>query len=348
MEKVGIVTVYYTENAGSVLQAYALKNFLTNSGYDVYFIDTKSKFSAHSKISLLKSILKSIKTHSDFRQCISRYYYFDKFIKNNFSVIEPNDVESLEIKKLIIGSDTVWDMDSRYFIESEDLFWGTRWDKISIISYAASIANSSIKKLLQQKHKKEAIKRFKAVGVRDNYSKQFAESVLKKNIPINCDPTMLFDISYYQKQCKSIPEKYILLYLFDELEASFREKLKQYAAANNLKIICLGKYITGCDTWISSTIDNFLSYFNSAEFVVTNTFHGTVFSIIFNKNFIVLDYNKIKVREVLTKFELENRLTKYDLSLFEQKIDYTKVNHILHSFQKESQNYLLQSLSSQD
>lgn len=124
-----------------------MKNFLTISGYDVYFIDTKNKFSAHSKISLLKNILRSIKTHSDFRQCISRYNYFDKFIKNNFSIIDPNDVESLEIKKLVIGSDTVWDIDSRYFIESEDLFWGTKWDKISIISYAASIANSSIKKL---------------------------------------------------------------------------------------------------------------------------------------------------------------------------------------------------------
>ena len=346
MEKVGIVTVYYTENVGSVLQAYALKNFLTISGYDVYFIDTKNKFSAHSKISLLKKILRSIKTHSDFRQCISRYNYFDKFIKNNFSVIDPNDVERLEIKKLVIGSDTVWDIDSRYFIASEDLFWGTRWDKISIISYAASIANSSINKLLQQKYRSEAIKKIKAVGVRDSYSKQFVESILKKNIPVNCDPTMLFDISYYQKQCKSIPERYILLYLFEELEPSFRKKLKQYTATHNLKIICLGKHITGSDIWISSTIENFLSYFNSAEFVVTNTFHGTVFSIIFNKNFAVLDYNKIKVREVLTKFGLESRLTKYDLRILEQKIDYTKVNHILHSFQKESQNYLLQSLSS--
>ena len=205
---------------------------------------------------------------------------------------------------------------------------------------------AEINKLLQQKYRSEAIKKIKAVGVRDSYSKQFVESILKKNIPVNCDPTMLFDISYYQKQCKSIPERYILLYLFEELEPSFRKKLKQYTATHNLKIICLGKHITGSDIWISSTIENFLSYFNSAEFVVTNTFHGTVFSIIFTKNFAVLDYNKIKVREVLTKFGLESRLTKYDLRILEQKIDYTKVNHILHSFQKESQNYLLQSLSS--
>ena len=58
MKKIGIITVYHTENTGSVLQATALKDFLTLSGYDVYFVNTRNKYSAHSKFALLKNILK--------------------------------------------------------------------------------------------------------------------------------------------------------------------------------------------------------------------------------------------------------------------------------------------------
>ena len=344
MKKIGIITVYHTENTGSVLQATALKDFLTLSGYDVYKINTRNKYSAHSKFALLKNILKSIKTKSDFRQCISRYNYFERYIRNTFLVVNADQVESCGFEKLVIGSDTVWNIDSRYFKASEDLFWGMRWKKIPIISYAVSIANSSIEKLSQLTYPEKAVKSLEAIGVRDTYTQAFVETVLKKQVALNCDPTMLFGVDYYREKCFPIKERFILLYLFEEIRPELMEELKEFAFKRNLKIVCLGKFIKGCDIWKISTLDNFLSYFDSADYVITNTFHGTAFSIIFNKNFIVLDYNKIKVNEILGKVELNCRLTKNNLGLFECEIDYKKVNSILDQFRESSKRYLLQAL----
>lgn len=344
MKKIGIITVYHTENTGSVLQANALKEFLALSGYDVYFVNTRNKYSAHSKKRLIKKLFKSLKSQVDFKQSLMCYKYYEKYIKTNFKVVNAKDVESIGINQLIIGSDTVWDMNSRYFLESQDLFWGTKWRNIPVISYAASVANSDIEKLINQNYFENAIKKMKAIGVRDGYTRHFAEVFGKENVVMNCDPTMLFELSHYQKKCKLILDKYILLYVFEKPDLHFVKKLKQYAYSNGYKIICLGEYVEECDMWISSTVENFLSYFNSAEIIITNTFHGTVFSIIFNKEFIVLDCNKMKIRAILVKFELENRLTNGELNLLQEKIDYSKVNRILASFRSESQEYLLKAL----
>ena len=84
-----------------------------------------------------------------------------------------------------------------------------------------------------------------------------------------------------------------------------------------------------------------LSYFNQAECVITNTFHGTVFSVIFNKKFITLDYNKVKINEFLEQISLNNHLsTNVESDLLYEKIDYTKVNSNLNKYRKNAEEFL--------
>lgn len=349
MKKIGIITVYYTENVGSVLQAMALKDFLVQIGYEVYFISTKNKYSAHSLKYLLKSVLKALRMHIDYKQCISRYLYFENYIKQTFSVVNYKSISTIGIDKLIIGSDTVWDINSKYFCKSKDLFFGIKMNaNLPIISYAVSMGNSNFDSPKQLSYVSKALNRFKAIGVRDNFTKQNIKNIVNKTISLNCDPTLLFDTKYYQKYCFLIQDRYILLYLFEDISEGFKDKLKQFAALNNLKLICLGKYIDGCDLWIQSTVENFISYFNSAEHVVTNTFHGSVFSILFNKNFIALDYNKMKVKEILANFGLLNRLTKDDVELLKTEINFDIVNHIMIQQREESKGFLIHAISEED
>ena len=344
MKNIGIITVYYTENTGSVLQATALKEYLESVHCNVYFINTKNRYSGHSITYLLKNIVKVLRVNAGCKQCISRFMYFEKYIKDTFNVINDSDVKTMKIDSIVIGSDTVWDVTSKYFIESKDAFWGIKYNDIPIISYAASIANSNYKELCELEYPKKTIKRIKCIGVRDEYTRNFVKSICDKNVELNCDPTMLFGLEYYKKKCRVIDDKYILLYLFEEIEQSIKNDLLTFARIRGLKIICLGKFITGCDIWISSNIENFLSYFNSAEFVLTNTFHGTVFSIIFNKKFVVLDFKKVKVHELLMKFGLTSRLTDNNLEIFEEEINYRVVNNLLDSYRESSKKYLLNAL----
>lgn len=286
--KVGIVTVFYTENCGSVLQATALQKILVEHGCDVYFISTKNRYSAHSLKKVIKNCGKSFLMRKNFLKTFYKYLSFKKYFRSNFTIISPKNTEFLDL--IIIGSDTVWDITSKYFLESQELFWGLKWKTIPMITYAATIANSPYTLLDNKKYPLEACSNYQKISVRDKYTKEYIETRTKKIIPIVCDPTLLCEVQYYREKCRKVPfEKYLLLYLFNEPDKSFALQIQSFSKRMGYKIVAIGRSISFAEIYIEASIENFLSYFNAASYIITNTFHGTVFSIIFNKNFIVLD-----------------------------------------------------------
>ena len=341
--KIGIVTVYYTENCGSVLQATELSDKLKKMGHEVYFISTRNKYSGHSKQRLIKSCLKNLIKFRDIKPVIKKYKDYDYYIHSQFNSINLKDISQLDY--IIIGSDTVWDITSKYFNKSKKIFWMTATPQIPIITYAASIANSGYDQLNSLPYVRTAIDSYRAVSVRDMYTYDYVKKYTEKDPIMVCDPTLLHDKTHYISKCKKLDEeKYMLLYLFNNPNECIINQIKEIAKNKKLKIIamvCLGKRIAFADKCIESTIENFLSYFNQAECVITNTFHGTVFSVIFNKKFITLDYNKVKINEFLEQISLNNHLsTNVESDLLYEKIDYTKVNNNLNKYRKNAEEFL--------
>lgn len=341
--KIGIITVYYTENCGSVLQATELSDKLKTLGHDVYFVSTRNGLSGHSKVRLVKNCIKAARSIKNVCSVIKKYISYDKYISSHFNTIDVQDISMLD--GIIVGSDTVWDITSDYFRASKDVFWIKASEKLPIITYAASIANSDYDRLNSLPYVKETIESYSAVSVRDNYTFDYVSRFTAQCPVLVCDPTLLHDKTHYVAKCNIIHiPKYMLLYLFDEPDKNVADQIKKVAKEKGLKIIamiCLGKRISFADEWVESTIENFLSYFNQAECVVTNTFHGTVFSVIFNKQFLVLDYKKVKIIEFLNQVDLMSRLvTKVDFAILNKEIDYGAVNLKLANLRTLGEDFL--------
>lgn len=346
MKKVGIITVYETENIGSVLQATALKNVVEAMGYSVFFISTKNQYSIHSLKWLVRSMAKAVVRHNRVQDCWTKYWHYERYIKNTFHTVPPGEVLKKDPEMLIIGSDTVWDVDSRYFEDSSRIFWALDWMNIPIITYAASIANTAYRSLDERQYPQKALRAYRAISVRDRYTAGYVEARTGRTVSIVCDPTLLLPAEHYREKCFRVEEKYLLLYLFAELTEGTKQEVQRFAADKGLTIISLGKHILGSDKWVSGTIENFLSYFNSAEYVVTNTFHGTIFSILFNKAFVSLECNKNKVAQLLQGFGLSEKLTSDHIAeALEEKIDYSQINEQIRKMRDESMQFLLDELA---
>lgn len=349
--KIGIITVFYTENCGSVLQATALSEKLEELGHEVFFVSTKNKLSGHSFKRLARNCAKAVKGGNGFWDAVDKFLKYDRYIKSHFKMIPVTALDMLD--RIVIGSDTVWDIMSEYFQESREIFWMEGTSQLPIITYAASAANSSYEKLDELMYPQKAIESYQAVSVRDQYTYDYVRRSTSKIPMIVCDPTLLQDKMYYvEKSNKIDSERYLLLYLFDEPNKDVQFQIKDFVAKHDLKIkalVCLGKRISFADEWIESTIENFLSYFNQADFIVTNTFHGTVFSVIFNKQFVVLDYQKVKINEFLYQTMLQNRLVDcFTEKKMMEKIDYKSVNEILLRLREAGEKFLKENVGSDE
>lgn len=343
MKKVGIVTVFYTENCGSVLQAKCLADKLKENNCDVYYISTVNSLSGHSFKRLIKNCIKKIRSNESVKLSINKYYSYSKFIKRNFHIIKNKHINELDL--IIFGSDTIWDVESDYFMLSQNVFWGMNFNQLKKSSYAASIANSPYELLDSLKYPVDQLEKFDNISVRDNYSLNYISSRVDKNVEMVCDPTLLFDKDYYNQYIKDISfDNYLLMYLFNEPSQEIKKQIIDFCKNKKLRIVCLigiGKMISFADEYVESTIDNFITYFVNADYIVTNTFHGTVFSIIFNKKFVTLDYHKTKIAELLNQLNISERLISSNLeSSLIKEINYNEVENKLKSIRQNSENYI--------
>lgn len=327
--KIGIITVYDTLNSGGVLQAYVLKKILENHGHEVYHIKT----GARNRISMF---LKHI--HGDIRKKqinISDYIFYCfniyKFKKMNslFDLCKMGDEKYNELDMVIVGSDEIWNLSRKVFLKYP-IFWGSGIQK-KRIAYAPSMNNSTLQDLKKAKYPLEEITKFSSVMVRDTYTKEIVEKIYDKNeINVVVDPTLfLMNKDYMQIEEVNHEDDYIMIYSCGQgIGLESLEKIKKFARQENLKVISVGKYVKGCDKSVAANPFEFLGYMDKAKYVITDTFHGTVFSIIYEKQFVSYGVSK-KSEEVLKQFHLERR--KIDESgdlegMLHSLIDYVEVN----------------------
>lgn len=362
MKKIGIITFHRAHNYGAILQVYALQKKLSQK-YDTKIIDYRNKeleksydiISVNRKNirTIIKSLVSSIIYHN---RILKRYKVFEKFIYEEMSLTRKYNSEKElqdeppELDVYITGSDQVWNYNiSEKKINAYTLNFGR--GNVKRISYAASIGTDELNEQYKEDYINN-IKKLDAISVREQKAKEYLQNVINKEIEVTLDPTLLmtkqewencFDLSGKEK------EKYILGYTLTD-DIAYYETINYLSEMTGCKVIHVGKRNKGINNILRNAHEDgpieFLKLIKNAEYVVASSFHATVFSIIFNKNFWVVPPKKTssRITNLLEKVDLSNRIirTFEDLKKqkYDEKIDYKKVDNILEQERNKSINWL--------
>lgn len=248
-----------------------------------------------------------------------------------------------------MGSDTIWNLDSKYFQDNYKKYFGGIFEEKIVASYAASIANTSFEKISKYEDIPEMLENLKGISVRDQKSLDVISQLTNKKIDIVCDPTVLLCKDDYKKLIKDEPieKDYIFLYLFDRLNEKQIKRLKEFAQKRNLKIISGNNKLAYCDKEVINLPYNFLKYMYNATYIITDTFHGTVFSSNLEKQFVVINREKQKVNNFLKQIGLERRIIDNSderIEMLLEEIDYNECKEKLENIRNSSIRYLKEVL----
>ena len=332
--KIGIITFHRASNYGAVLQCYALTQFLSKKGYQVEVVDYRS----HSIESTYKLVL-----FDSFRNFISSlihilYRYksnanFRKFINSFLPISKRSYYAASEIKGydiLIIGSDQVWN--KRITKGFDNVYWGEIPYGKAIISYAASMGTEVVY-LEEDKIKiQNYLRNFDSISVREQSLHNFIGTLTNKPIKIVLDPAFLLSKNDYMDiSCNPSITKYVLYY---QMEYNRDAKKRVCEIANQLgcQVVVLGgkkekyplkyKYLDSSNV----SVPEFLGYINNAECVMASTFHGVVFSLIFNKDFYFIANGKTdRATFLLHNIGATNRIVSPKNSLIFSKVNYQRI-----------------------
>ncbi len=345
-------------NYGQTLQAYALQRVLRDMGYNVEHVCFgPNRYPSTFLIRKLKDIINLSKTQRIIQN------KFDKFIRLNMKITKrlnsDDQVRRFISKKnvdfLICGSDQVW---NPYNVHPFYFLSEVGEDSTKRIAYAVSTCDEKRKnKLLEYPAIKDWIRKIDFLYVRENSCKRILQDFFKINSDVVLDPTLLLSGEEWidKLHLNKKTNNYILCYAFN-LTSEQKNIILLRAGKLNCKIKygnILDEKENGVQKEKWSPTD-FLEAILNAEEVFTDSFHGTVFSILFHKNFYVFDngenensdpyYNIDRMNTLLQLIGLENRLLyKNDISTVEN-INYEVVDRILKDNRRECRSKLRRSL----
>lgn len=367
--KIGILTFHNAHNYGAVLQAYALRTKLRKMGYDAHIINycndkIQKRYSDKLKFEIskrdivfpthwIKIIGKKLQNNyaqdTWKKQCDSFNKFIDEILlENNTSQITVNDLEKMKIDAFICGSDQIWaswitgGLDPVYFLNFQT--------KAKKISYAASMPSNKIP-IHEQPYFKKYINLLDCVSTREEKVSIALTDLCKISIKTVVDPTLLLDASDYADLLSPSDEKedYVFVYFVHE-DNTLMECAQKIALQLGKKLIELHYYLRkdlkGHNQRADFGPSKFLTYIKNADFVLTNSFHGTVFSIIYGKKFYSVYNTDNRKDNLLSYLQLQSRhiYSTNDINI-DQQIDYESVHKLLHSYRESSINFLDKALS---
>lgn len=341
-----IITVYDSLNYGSYFQAYALKKYLSKYG-NVCFLDVNHQNPFLQTFLYCGKHFLKFKI-SDSLLHIKKYWKF-KAAKKKFLIKKLDKIIINDEDVFVFGSDEIWNIDRAKIRQTKE-FFGYNINSSNKISYAVSV-NTATKELFDKYfYTKSLLNDFKKISVRDQSSKKVIDSVVGCDCSLVIDPTLLVDCAIFEQiQIPSKCNDYILLYTYGRmLKGDVINQIKKYAKDNNKKIISVGNWFDFCDYNISASPEEFLGYVKNADYVFTDTFHGIMFSLIFQKQFVAFDCGNTKVKDVLCMFELYERYKEINdsiESIVSTAIDYSKINELITNFRRDSMLFIDNYLS---
>ena len=367
--KIKTITCHDVYNYGASLQAYALQQYLSSLGHDVEIIDYKPNYMrVHYNFWYVpdnsRYYRKAMKSGL-FRFMLCCYFaparfatygrklQFDAFTKKHLHLTKtyfsyhdlvdsPPDADVY-----IAGSDQIWNCklpngnDPAYFLQFGD-------KEIKRISYAASFAIPEIPDANKsQMH--DWLKLFDAISVREKTGVKILDSLSVKGVEV-LDPVFLLHREDWETFCNNRIEeeknKYILVYDLFLNDSRLEKEAKRLSSEYNLRIISVdaSKKCHFADKNISNAgPEKFVKLIAEAEYVITNSFHATAFSIIFNRRFSVYyKYSNIsRISDILSTLDLEKQLNP-DIPRY--NFNWNRVNYTLNEIRENSYNFLLSTI----
>ncbi len=376
--KIGIITFHFAHNQGAVLQCYALQQVLDEMGHEVKVINYCPKYHTmryqakrdpffmaylswkntrksslpvrfyNSARSFAKGIYVNLKNTYQLREQnfshfaneylnLSEMYKTIKSLRNNPPAYDA----------YVSGSDQLWNtdlvdgtFDPAYFLD----FGGK---DIRKITYAVSLKESYTEK--EKQSMKQLCKNLDAVSIREE--SEIATDVLNGEYTVCIDPTLLLGAEKYEEATSKTAEKkpYIFVYGFQNTKG-LHEAVSIISKELGVRVINGSPErikLAEAEKSYNYGPDMFLSYIKNAEYVITNSFHGTAFSLIFKKNFVTVAHTTRgkRMTELLSKLGLAGRIWNGPACNWKEEIDYADVDKKREELREQAIDYLKKNLS---
>lgn len=317
-KKIGLLTWHYYTNYGSLLQTYALLKSIRSLGYDIKVLNYHNpKF---GRVSIIKMLIKSITNYIPIgllKGKLAFLYFprdrFKRYFNETTVAYTEDDLNKLceNFDTIVCGSDQIWApnvFNPIYFLNFVP-------DDKTKISYAASIGLNKIPDHLIKDYK-TLISRIKFLSVRESKGKELIQEICGRDAAVVLDPTLLINekewsrISYAPK-INNAP--YIFCYFLKE-DHEYKYAVKKYAEKKGLKIIG----ISSCkdDREFMELIDEhksgpreFLGFIKNSSVVITDSYHGTIFSLLFHRSFVT--FERFKSSETICQNSRINQLVDF-------------------------------------
>lgn len=326
MKKIGIMTFHNAINYGAVLQAFASHYYLNANNRNCEVINYQCdklkndykiiKVHEKSLKGVVKAVLKAPITWD-------KQSKFKKFCKENFKLSEksytPSTIHEANryYAAFIVGSDQVWNlkitgMDTAYLLDFVN-------PEKSKYSYAASMGNVLLDATSQGLFRK-CVSDFNCITVRENDAKDYLSELLERRVDVVLDPVFLLSSEEWDRFAdKRVSEKYILVYCLHEDQVY--KQAERIAKITGYKVVCIQnnmKKPIKAEYVLNAGPTEFVGLIKNAEYVVTDSFHGTAFGIIFRKQIKVIlkstrqDLNA-RLKTLLDKFGLSKAIMANDV-----------------------------------
>lgn len=368
--KIGIMSMQRVLNYGSFLQAYGLKSILESMGHSVEFVDYLPEPSLIAEIheTTDRRILRKARVAY---KMLSRKYrnyrkeqiqanqsfgrFCDRFVNEFLPELGITEERNYcpELDALIIGSDEVFNCTQPgEMVGYSCQLFGKNHRAKRLLSYAASFGSTTINKLEGYGVLDEVgqyLKRFDYLSVRDENSAMIVRSLCGSSPEQHIDPVLLYQFPEVE-QIHVQQKDYIIVYAYagriSETEAA---AIRAFAQKEGKQLVSLGFQQPFCDACVLASPLEVLAYVKNADYVITDTFHGTVFSIKYQVPFatLVRDSNRQKLEDLLIRFGLKNRcITTLDTmeDILRIPLECESVSGLVEGYRASAMTYLKNSL----
>lgn len=367
-KKIGILTFHRATNYGAILQAYGLVSYLNSQGYDAKIIDYKPKGMANTysffhlqsltpKRILVFFYVNLMRLLEFPKKCKKRkmfWNYIEKTLPMTEKVIEEQDLPSLDA--IFVGSDQIW---STCFTGGLDKFYYGQFNRkgAKLISYAGSAAED-MENSFYSTNNALLLESFDAISVREDELQEYLQDKIpKKEIVKVLDPTLMAGAEFFENMINGVRpynKPYILIYqVIRKQDSLIQEYAKQKAKELNCDIIEIKDskmYVNKGNRYVENGMVDptlFVALYKYASHIITTSFHGTAFSLMFNRPFDVVSVSPevdSRAKDLLHQVGLDARMILLPSKVTNLDIDWAMVNDMIIDIQRPSRAFIFNSL----
>ncbi len=357
MKKIGVLTLPTLTNYGGILQAYALVYTLRKLGYDAWLINRRWNSENNNAVHKMKKVFYHLLVIRKFDNFVKKYIAPRTKVIDTRAKMEV--VRAMGFQGYVVGSDQVWRVknvrgaDYNFFLDF------TKDDAVKRVSYAASFGvdywDDNLDGAKSIEEVKFLLQKFDAISVREDSGVKICRECFDVPAVQVLDPTLLLDKSEYIQNfgLKDRQKKYLAVYMLDMTDEK-EQIIKKVSEELGLPVKYINKPLFKCN-WLPTSISDIVkpgvkSWMQSlleAEFVLTDSFHGMAFSIIFEKQFLVVGNERrglTRFTSLLGKLEITNHLIMNSTNLVIKKslktVDYSYVNRLKNELKRESELFI--------